>query len=257
MQLNRNVLKSRFRAGQMPCEEDFADLIDSMVNVEDDGFEKTAENGLEVSQLTDSGKLMSFYENATEGTPLWQMELRRNCSDVDSSYLHVVAPTMKGASSVLTLSDIGAVGVGNRHPESELDVNGTVSCTGRIGKENEKLKVVADGKWYDITEEMTGCVAFEVVAGAGDVDGEGRFALTHAIALNVFHGKPSINKTQSYCGGRGSRIDIRWIKGYEKYTYKLQLRTRCAYKSKVAVRYKMTKLWFDNMMEGSLAGDDI
>lgn len=256
MQLNRNVLKSRFRAGQMPCEEDFSDLIDSMVNVEDDGFEKTAENGLEVSQLTDSGKLMSFYENATEGKPLWQVELRRNSSELDHSSLHVTSPNLDGASSVLTLSGGGSVGIGNRHPESELDVNGTVSCAGRMGKENEKLKVVADGKWYDITEQLNGCEAFEIIAGVGDVDGEGRFALTHAIALNVFHGKPSINKTQSYCGGRGSRIDIRWIKGKEKYSYKLQLRTRCAYKSKVAVRYRITKLWFDNMMAGSLVGDD-
>lgn len=257
MKKNREKLKSFFREGQMPCEDDFFDLIDSMVNVEDDGFEKTAENGLELSQLTNSGKLMSFYENATEGKPLWQVELRKNVDDAESSNLHVTTPSMDEASCVLTLSGKGSVGIGTRYPESELDVNGTLACNGRMGKENEKLKVVADGKWYDITEQQTGCVAFEVVAGVGGQEEEGRFALTHAIALNVFHGKPSINKTQSYCGGRGARIDIRWVKGSEKYSFKLQLRTRCAYKSGIVVRYRLTKLWFDNMMVGSLVGDDI
>ena len=65
--LNRALLKNRFKAGQMPCEEDFIDLIDSMVNMEEEGIEKTRETGLKISQITDSGKLMSFYENSTEG----------------------------------------------------------------------------------------------------------------------------------------------------------------------------------------------
>lgn len=257
MKLNRKILKSHFRAGQMPCEEDFQDLIDSAVNVEDDGFEKTAENGLELSQLTDTGKLMSFYENATEGAPLWHVELRKNTSNTESSFLHVTTPSTDEASSVVTLSGKGAVGVCTRHPECEMDVNGVVSSKGRMGKENEKLKVVADGKWHDITEQLTGCEAFEVIAGIGGQDNEGRFALTHAIAMNVFHGKPAINRTRSYFGGRRARIDIRWTKGDEKYSYKLQLRTHCAYKSGSMVRYKITKLWFDNMMEGSLVGDNL
>lgn len=257
MKLNRQSLKSRFRTGMMPCEEDFQDLIDSSVNVEDDGFEKTAENGLELSQLTDSGKLMSFYENATEGAPLWHVELRKDSSEIEHSYLHVTTPSTNESSSVMTLSGKGAVGICTRQPECEMDVNGVVSCKGRIGKENEELKVVADGKWHDITEQLTGCEAFEVIAGIGGQDSEGQFALTHAIALNVFHGRPAIKKTQSYFGGRRSRIDIRWAKGDEKYSYKLQLRTHCAYKSKTMVRYKIMKLWFDNMMVGSLAGDNL
>lgn len=253
MLLSRKNLKNRFGAGQMPCEEDFCDMIDSMVNVEDDGFNKTAHDGLKLSQLTESGKLMSFYVNATEGTPLWQMELRKNSDgEENSSNLHVTTPAFEESSSVLTLTSAGAVGIGTRHPECEMDVNGVVACSGRIGKENEKLKVPADGEWHDITEQLTGCEAFEVIAGVGGQDGEGRFALTHAVALNVFHGKHTLKKMYSYCGGRRSRIDIRWTKGSEKYTYKLQLRTHCAYADGIFVRYKMTKLWFDNMMVGSL-----
>lgn len=255
MQLSRNALKSLFRAGQMPCEEDFNDLIDSSVNIEEDGFEKTPENGLKISQLTDSGKLMSFYENVTEGTPLWQVELRKNGAEEDASSLHVSTPSQESSNSVVSLvgsSSVTAVGIGTRTPECTLDVNGVISSEGRIGKENDKLKVEADGRWHDITEELNGCEAFEIIAGVGGQENEGRFALTHAIAMNVFHGKPAINKTQSYYGGRGSRIDVRWARGEERYTFKLQLRTHCAYKNGSLIRYRLTKLWFDNMMVQSL-----
>jgi len=255
MKLSREILKDRFKYGSMPCEEDFCDLIDSMVNVEDDGFEKSIDNGLEISQLTDSGKLMSFFENVTEGDPLWQVELRKNSDYEEASSLHVFSPSQGDSSSVISMvgsPSVTAVGVGTRAPECTLDVNGIMACEGRMGKENMELTVAADGEWHDITEQLTGCEAFEVMAGVGGQESEGKFALTHAIAMNVFHGKPSINKTQSYYGGRGSRIDIRWAKGSERYTFKLQLRTHCAYREGAYVRYRLTKLWFDNMMVGSL-----
>lgn len=257
--LNRSLLKNRFRAGQMPCEEDFHDLIDSMVNVEEEGIEKTRETGLKISQITDSGKLMSFYENSTEGSPLWHSEIRKNVNG-NRSGLHLSTPGIDDSSSVLSLvgpmpdgesAPIG-VGIGTREPECTLDVKGVIASSGRIGKENANFRVPTDGKWHDITEELSGCQTFEIVAGAGGQEDEGRFALTHAIAVNVFHGRPRVRATQSYYGGRGSRIDVRWIAGSEKYRFKLQLRVRCAYKNGSFVRYRLTKLWYDNFMETTL-----
>jgi len=54
----------------MPSEVAFADLIDSTLNLIDDGFEKTVEDGLKVSQLGD-GKLMSFYQNMSTLSSMW------------------------------------------------------------------------------------------------------------------------------------------------------------------------------------------
>lgn len=250
--LNRKDLKDRFSEGRMPCEEDFCGLIDSVVNLIDDGFQKTTEDGLKISQLKDTGTLLSFYENATEGRPLWQMKIRYNNEKENSTNLQFEAPAFKDNPNVLTLSSSGKVGVGVRQPQNELDVNGVVACKGRVGWENEKLKVPADGEWHNITEQLTGCEAFEVIAGVGDQDGEGRFALTHAVAMNVFGCKPTIEKSRSYCGGRRSRIDVRWAKDTELHTFRLQLRTHCPYSEGVFVRYKLTKLWLDNMMDGSL-----
>jgi len=70
--------------------------------------------------------------------------------------------------------------------------------------------------------------------------------------LNGFHGHSKINKTQSYYGGRGSRIDVRWKSGSKKYSFKLQLRVHCAYKDGSYIRYRLTKLWYDNFMVTAL-----
>ena len=46
---NRKNLKDRFKNGRMPSESDFADLIDSMINALDEGYEKTAKDGLNMT----------------------------------------------------------------------------------------------------------------------------------------------------------------------------------------------------------------
>ena len=78
LKLSRRELKERFKAGRMPTEEDFMSLIDSVVNSIDEGFEVNEENGLEIKQKKDNGRLMSFFANLTEHRPQWFMSLRKN-----------------------------------------------------------------------------------------------------------------------------------------------------------------------------------
>lgn len=66
----RDMLKKQFQQGKMPTEEDFSDLIESMLNMLDEGFDKTPEDGFKVAQLRD-GKLMSFYKDINIGNALW------------------------------------------------------------------------------------------------------------------------------------------------------------------------------------------
>jgi hypothetical protein len=49
--VGRADLKKRFQTGRMPSEMDFADLIESMLNCLDEGFDKSQSNGLKVTQL--------------------------------------------------------------------------------------------------------------------------------------------------------------------------------------------------------------
>ena len=261
--LNRNQLKDRFRAGQMPTQDDFHSLIDSVVNCVEEGFDVDFENGLEIRQKKDSGHLASFFANLTEHMPQWMLGLRKNIEKGECS-LNLKTPDMKPEQTAVTVVGSTAdkpgkestirVGVGTSTPKCELDVDGIIASKGRIGFENDKFEVVADGEWHDVTEVLTGCQCFEVVAGVGGKEGDGKFALAHAIAVNAFNSNPSVNITQSFSGGRGAKIEIRWKKCEKKYEFTLQIRVRHKYDDagKIKVRYQLTKLWHDTQMIGSL-----
>lgn len=254
--LDRTALKNRFKKGKMPTEQDFANLIDSMVNILEEGFDKSSETGLKISQLMGAGKLLCFYENISVDSPKWFMELA-----IDGDGLHFGTPT---APRVLSLRDVVhqvngqavssvAVGINNERPEAELDVEGTIVANGRVGREGTLL-ALADGEWHDITEPLTGCEAFEVMAGVGGQDPEGKYALLHAIALNTFNGTSSIKEQQAYYGAKCNRIDLRWTSAPQagEFHFKLQVRTQCSYGSNIAIRYRLTRLWLDQMMFDSL-----
>lgn len=264
LKLGRNELKERFKAGRMPTEEDFMSLIDSMVNSIDEGFTVSEENGLEIKQKKDGSRLTSFFSNLVDRKPQWFVNVRKN-SEMGECTLDLKASNMNSEQSAVSLvnklPEDGAsgtsktlVGIGKANPKCTLDVNGLVASKGRVGYENEKFEVIADGKWHDVTDVLTGCQCIEVVAGVGGNEGEGRFALAHAIAVNVFNDHPTVKITQSYSGGRGSKIDIRWRKCENKFEYTLQLRVRHKFENaeKIRVRYTLTKLWYDTQMLGSI-----
>lgn len=245
-QVPRKNLKKHFEKGQMPKEEDFSDLIDSMLNMLDEGFEKTPKDGLKLAQLGD-GKLLSFYKGIGVGNALWSLEL-----DKSSDSLSFQDTEKQALLTLATHTDDekrrGRVGVGKSDPMHELDVAGTVASHARVGQSGD-MSVPADGNWYDVTDDMTGCQAFEVVAGAGAKDSEGRYALMHAFALNAFGENGDITYHQSHFGNKCSRIELRWLASkLEKFTFKLQMRVGCSYGDQVWIKYHITKLWQDTLM---------
>jgi len=263
--IKRKNLKEQFRAGRMPTEGDFSDLIDSMVNVLDEGFDKTPDDGLLVNQVG-TGRLVSFFENLAVNSPQWFLELGPR--DADERSLHVSSPSESGSATALSLvrrSDtergkrrgaMVAVGVNKRDPRYELDVGGNFRSHGRIGRSGT-MPVPADGNWHDITQSLNGCNAFEIVAGVGSKeDSEGRYALLHATALNSFGGKGCIEQSQARFGSRCNRIELRWTKSDTPFSYKLQMRVKCAYEPGAWIRYHLTQLWFDTLMEESTRPDD-
>ena len=68
---DRPTLKKFFRDGALPTSEHYGDLVDSMVNRIDDGFDKTDREGLRIASLGSSPMLMSFYNGAGAAEPVW------------------------------------------------------------------------------------------------------------------------------------------------------------------------------------------
>ena len=149
-------------------------------------------------------------------------------------------------SSVTGADGIHRSGIGIRQasPQHELDVAGCIASYARVGRAGE-MAVPADGNWYDITENMTGCQAWEVMAGVGAKDSEGRYALTHAIAMNAFNSNGTIDYRQTYFGNKCSRIELRWIADDEDkpFDFRLQMRVGCSYGENVWIKYHDDQLW--------------
>ena len=258
--LDRSALKDKFKRGRMPAEQDFANLIDSMVNILEEGFDKSSDDGLKISQLMGSGRLLSFYENIAVDSPQWFLEL-----GIGDNKLHFGTPTTPRVLSLRSYSEQingqevakVAVGINKEIPEVTLDVEGTVAASGRMGKQGE-LRAIADGNWWDITAALTGCEAIEIVAGVGGPDAEGKYALLHAIALNAFNGKGSINQQQAFYGAKCNRIELRWqpVPEVSNFHYKLQIRSLCSYAAGIDINYHLSRLWFDPLMLNNLVGDE-
>ena len=220
---------------------------------------------------------MSLYQGLGTREPSWIVEhgepvaaqgalhLRQG---VGAAGLGIEASPVGGdAPAGLTLTRDGRAGISKEHPDWRLDVAGTVRMHGRIGVATPEIATVpADGRWHDVTAPMTGCHAFEVMAGAGGEPGRGRYSMLHAIAMNAFHprnpilnwlfGRRRIRSQTAVYGSYADRLRLRWVATPEAHHFKLQLRSNASFGSDKVIRYYLTRLWFDALMTGSRGGPD-
>lgn len=282
---NRESLKRYFREGALPDEDHFADLIDSMLNMSDEGFRKTVEHGFEVYSPLGHDALLSFFRDQDPERPAWRIELggARDALLVQGRQLPEDADAASNANggnggngggngsgngsgaqtpALLCLDQDRRIGIGTERPQTMLDVAGTVRSRGREGAYTREHPVVlrADGTWQDLTDDLEGCQAFEVVAGAG-LRGKGRFGLVHAIAINTYNPtlglfnflnrKRGIRCTHGYYSRGCDRLELRWSgTSGRNARYRLQIRTGCDFGPDAVLQAQLTQLWSDAHMSG-------
>ena len=226
--LNRESLKSLFSNGSRPDENNFGSLIDSMVNIVDDG--------------TSSRRVLSFHEKNQDDLPAWRLELAQD----GSKGLEIVEPVSETEKQTrLFFEKGGKIGVGTEKPNTTLEVNGILGTSSRVG--TYKIATVpADGSWHNIVTGLTGCNAFEVMAQVGK-EKSGRYALLHAHALSTFgKSRNKIRITQAHYGWWWNKLAIRWTGS--TFDYRLQLKTRSDYGAGQKVRFYVTKLWDNEIL---------
>lgn len=255
MERNRSTLKQFFADGALPSAAQFADLIDSTINQIDEGFDKTPAEGLKISSLGTHSELVSFYRGVGSEHAIWTVS---HDGATDDLLFGSGCETASAPVLVLSRNEArGRIGVNTTKPRAALDVAGTVRAEGRIGVTPSGKAARADGKWHDITDDLEGCHAFEVIAGVGK-PGTGRYALLHAIAMNTFNpsgfmawltGRKRIRTQHAFFQCSCSKLQLRWFgKGRR---YRLQVRSRCVFEGDVWIRYYLTRLWFDAAMARS------
>ena len=274
-EFNREQLRKHFREGALPTGEHYAALIDSMVNKRDDGFKKDPQGGLRISSLGAEEGLLSFAKGAGAEVS-WCL---RHTNEMDLTLAPPFSNEPDAAEQPnVTLTRSGPVGINREDPVYTLDIGGPVRSSGRIGDvlqlENDDAArpIVADGNWHSITPILSGCHALEVIAGVGGKRGKGRYALLHAIALNTYNpsnnllkwlfGFRPIRQQTAVFGRYSQRLRLRWL-NVGKREYKLQIKTSSSYNvgdkrdtDPYRIRYGITRLWYDEHMEGSRQSDD-
>ena len=283
----RKTLREFFTAGQLPTEEHFGDLIDSMLNMKDEGFRKSPVNGLEVAAAAGQDALLSFYRDRLPGDVRWALHYGKDNDQLQwragagrsgpapaeplpaLMSLDVARPAVAEGRAAPGLQ---RVGINIDSPRHTLDVAGVLASQGRLGNFSQRdletpgddasrlLAVPADGQWHPIVGKLVGCHAFEVMAGVGGQSGSGRFALLHAVALNThnplvgwldwLNPRRGIRATSAHYASRCDQLQLAWDgKNGKGAEYSLRIRTRCPYEAGVSIRFAITRLWFDPAMD--------
>jgi hypothetical protein len=243
----REELKKYFRNGNIPSENDFGFLIESMINKQDDGISKDEIDGLLIYKSELSKRLLTFFNHIDETQPFFLVE--RDDKKIPSLKFCACNKSEKADSeeNSFFFHEGGKLGVGKRSNENyKLDVKGFVGMEGRIGT-YKSGSVLADGQWHSVIKDLDNCQAFEIVARAG-VKGKGKFAMMHAIALSTYgRSRSKIRKTRAHYGFFWNKLNLRW-KGDSTHKYHLQLRSNCNYGYDTRIFYSITKLWDDESM---------
>ncbi|SEL37879.1 hypothetical protein SAMN05216359_10899 [Roseateles sp. YR242] len=257
-QQNRQTLYQFFGEGQLPTADHFKSLIESTLNMVDEGFSKSPDHGLEVYTPQGYDALLSFCRERNGLAPLWSMSFGGRNEQL--AFHPGSVNDTRGQAPVLSLDSKRRVGIGIAEPTAALDVDGVVAASGRRGTypRPDSSALRANGEWHDLTGDLRGCHAFDVMAGASSAQGrEPRFALLHAVAMNTFNprerwydawlGRKRIRSQNAWYGRRCDQLELRWLAapGRERY-YRLQVRTRCDYGAGAMIQATLTQLWFDD-----------
>lgn len=227
---NRRTLKEYFGKGKKPDSGQFADLIDSMLNIVDDGFNKSAERGMLLSPLDDAGAVMEIRKNILDSDPAWVVSLGKG------GELHIHRGTE--TEPMLTLSQDGKVVLGT-NDRTSLVVNGTVYADSFAGNYMQGT-VPANGLWQNIGNMEYGCAGYRIEAACG-LKGKGRYALAEVTAMHCFGKHPYIRSARSWFGTRFNKIQFRWHT--EGLNSVLQVRTRSDYGEDVWLHYRVERLF--------------
>ena len=112
---NRQELYDLFVTGSKPTQDDFADLIDSMVNSADDGI-GAAEKGepMEIVQQGAKDRLLDF--SKVKGNPVWRVGAQAD----GNNGLNIATADEK--SRVFIRKENGCIGINNSAPQAKLHV---------------------------------------------------------------------------------------------------------------------------------------
>lgn len=209
---NRETLKNYFKKGGIATEKQFIDLIESSMNLVDDGISMKPKTGLKINPLGDSTKLISFFKKNAQKEAEFSLDINNGSDGL--SFQNEKDKTL------FKLKKDGKLGVNCDNPSYELEVEGTLGVKNRVGV-FKRGHVPADGKWHSILSHLDGINVFEIVAVAKGKLKTGHYCVSHATALSTFGGrfsKSKIKNTTAYYAGYRDKIKYKWVGALHNYS---------------------------------------
>ena len=227
---NRNTLKEYFKRGSMPNQKHFYELIDSMVNISDDGIDKNPDDGLRLAPSKENSPVISLFTNIQDNIPEWKIYLGNN------SQLHIIRQGQD--EPILSLHPNGRIEM--NQPGMDIRINGSLSATRFDGAIRGKFP--ADGEWHTLQIPTEGCRAYRIMAGCGKLkSGSHGYPLLRETSKNPYE---SILVRFLF-----NKIKFRWYGPGQKC--KLQIRSGRDYGDNIFVCFLITDLWKDYRMDAS------
>jgi hypothetical protein len=231
----------------------FEHLVDSGLNIKDDGLGINPEQGLVLTAKGPSKKLASFYQRISDkSTPLWSLSLDAERGVKGLNFL-------EGEQSRMFIKEGGRVGINTENPNYQLDVNGLIAVKGIVGS-FASGNALADAKWHTMAKmtNLDGCQAYEIIAHVID-EKDKRFGLTIATVLMTYGKRGYRTKVVSVESGNKwlfgrfwNKIKFRWIiddlnTEPGKLKYMCQLKTKGHFGMKDGqpkqVFYRIKRIW--------------
>jgi hypothetical protein len=114
-------IKDWFKTNKIPTEKNFADLIDSGINKDDDGIKRESGGGIHITGNGDTQEVLSFSRSDTPEQSPWKI----NLNPVGGSPGFNITDD-KTASRLLINEQTGNIGVGTDKPHTRLTVAGAI-----------------------------------------------------------------------------------------------------------------------------------
>lgn len=239
---NREILKSYFRLGSAPTESQFADLIDSVPNLAEEGQVRTEQDGLLLYSGIDGGRVASAYKYPEE----LQEKSRIPCwAFVVGDQKEFILTNEKG-ETVLSLSQDKKISV-----YDDLEVEKQVTARSyqgdrKTGDNNENcLEMPADSYWHDLPIEFavgknaSKCRIFHIVA-CYKAD-RNKYRMTDVTASYCKGGRLKITSPQKRWGCWMTPVRFRWEEREDGIF--LQIKGKEKRRGAKRVYYQIRELW--------------
>lgn len=227
---NRTSLKAYFRKGAVPTENQFAELIDSVHNLAEDGWIEQIPTGWAFRPQKEGQLDIAFHtEPATEETdnPVWTMTVTPD--------KHLMISNEQKEEVIEVLPDKSVILHGHLKVDEEVEAKAFKTMGGGEQPSGQDyIDLSADKQWHNLpmteTDGKSDCRVFEIYASLNEHYVE-ICHLTRATAILLDTTEQKIESAQNHWWGWSGGIKIRWQR--EEGKNFIQIRSNKFYPNKV------------------------